>query len=418
MSLTSPIPPRYNFRQLNLGGGGVVLKGDIYSRERCYKCNKRMKHNEKRNGCVCPIHPEVRAEKIFVRFGKVFKNFSSDRYEVAFQFLQGLRFKFSEGSYDERDYQKNKPLGFSNLAQKYIQIKEQQGLKSISNVRNYMNRASNYFGQKNVKTFKRADIREFLYSLENISSKTRYNYGSCMRDFFYNLVEDEILSATQMPRMPKIKFELGYRKITDLKTQNAILDKIKEISYHLNGKIWLGCDMLSLYVNIRPKDLLNLSEGDIDLEYGVMIINRPTKKRGKLIKISVRLIPEHINEIKRLKEKYKALPHVLFFRHVAGVSGVRADQPFGEKYFYKYWIKACDLLNVKGLDLYGGTRHTTTTALAKTAGEQGAKKATGHFTNKAFERYCQYQDDDTFEMIKIAAEMKGKVIDFERKKQK
>ena len=78
----------------------------------------------------------------------------------------------------------------------------------------------------------------------------------------------------------------------------------------------------------------------------------------------------------------------------------------------------CELLNVKGLDLYGGTRHTTTTALAKTAGEQGAKKATGHFTNKAFERYCQYQDDDTFEMIKIAAEMKGKVIDFERKKKK
>jgi hypothetical protein len=51
-------------------------------------------------------------------------------------------------------------------------------------------------------------------------------------------------------------------------------------------------------------------------------------------------------------------------------------------------------------------------------GEHGAKKATGHDTNKAFERYCQYQDDDTFEMVRVAAEMKGKVINFEHKKQK
>jgi integrase len=241
---------------------------------------------------------------------------------------------------------------------------------------------------------------------------------SSIRDFFKNLVDDEVINITQMPRMPKIEFELGYRKITDIETQNAILDKIKEISYHFNEKIWLGCDMLSLYVNIRPKDLLNLNEGDIDIEYGVMNINRPTKKKGKLKKISVRLIPEHINEIKRLKEKYKALPHVPFFRHVAGISGVRSNQPFGDKYFYKYWIKACETLNVNGLDLYGGTRHTTTTALAKKAGEQGAKKASGHETNKAFERYCQYQDDDTFDMVKVAAEMKGKIIELRHKIQK
>lgn len=51
-------------------------------------------------------------------------------------------------------------------------------------------------------------------------------------------------------------------------------------------------------------------------------------------------------------------------------------------------------------------------------GEHGAKKATGHDSNKAFERYCQYQDDDTFEMVRIVAEMKGKMINFEHKRQK
>jgi integrase len=392
------------------------MKGDIYSRQRCPLCGGRLVHDEKRNGCYCQGHLQCGATKFFVRFGKVFKNFHN--YFEAYQFLQGLRFKFTEGTFDARDYQKDSPLGFSTLTRKYIKMKEQQGLRSITNIRNYMKCASNYFGQKNIKTFTRADVRDFLYRIEGISEKTRHNYMSCIRDFFKNLVDDEIIEITQMPRMPKIEFELGYRKITDIETQTAVLDKIKEISYHLNEKIWLGCDMLSLYVNIRPKDLLNLSEGDIDLEYGVITVKRPTKKKGRQDKITVRLIPEHIDEIRSLKEKYSALPHVRFFRHVAGVSGVQADAPYGEKYFYKWAKKACEKLGITNLDLYGLTRHSTVTALAKHVGEEGAKKATGHYTNKAFERYCQYQDDDTFEMIKIAAKMKGKVIDFERRKQK
>jgi integrase len=361
-------------------------------------------------------HPDCGATKFFVRFKKVFKNFQN--YFEAYQFLQGLRFKFVEGSFDARDYQKDAPLGFSTLAKKYLKIKEQQGLRSISNIRNYMKLASNYFGQKNIKTFTRADIRDFLYSLEGISEKTRHNYMSCIRDFFKNLVDDEVINIIQMPSMPKIEFELGYRAITDVETQTAILDKIREISYHFNEKIWLGCDMLALYVNIRPKDLLNLTEGDIDVNHGVIIINRPTKKKGKVVRITVRLIPEHIDEIKILKEKYPALPHVSFFRHVSGVSGIQEDVPFGEKYFYKWAKKACTKLGVKDLDLYGLTRHTTVTGLSRREGAEIAKKATGHYTNKAFERYCQFQDDDAFEIVKLTAEMRGKVLYFERKEQK
>ena len=399
-----------------MGGGNICMKGDVYSRQKCLLCDGRLVHDEKRNGCFCQEHSQCGATKFFVRFEKIFKNFHN--YFEAYQFLQGLRFKFTEGTFDARDYQKDSPLGFSTLAEKYIKTKEQQRLKSITNVRNYMKCASNYFAQKNIKTFNRADIRDFLYSLDGISEKTRHNYMSCIRDFFKNLVDDEVISIIQMPSMPKIEFELGYRTITDIETQTSVLDKIREISYSANPKIWLGCDMLSLYVNIRPKDLLNLTEGELDLKYGVMTINRPTKKKGKIVKTTVRLIPEHIQEIGALKEKYPALPHIPFFRHVKGVSGVQADAPYGEKYFYKWWIRACEKLGIKGLDLYGGTRHTTTTALAKEVGEYGAKKATGHYTNKAFERYCQYQDDNTFEMVKVAAEMKGKVISFGHKRQK
>ena len=84
----------------------------------------------------------------------------------------------------------------------------------------------NYFGQKNIKTFTRADIRDFLYNLEGITEKIRHNYMSCMRDFFKNLVDDDVIDITQMPRMPKIEFELGYRAILDIKTQTSLAKEI------------------------------------------------------------------------------------------------------------------------------------------------------------------------------------------------
>ena len=392
------------------------MKGDIYTRQKCPICGARMIHNEKRNGCFCKTHPRCAADRYFVRFETVFKNFNE--YQQASQFLAGLRFKAYEGSFDPRDYQKDAPLGFATLAEKYVSMKRQQGLKSLENIACYMRVASEYFGQKNIKTFTRSDIREFLYSIKSISEKTRHNYMSCLRDFFRNMAEDEIITTHQIPAMPPVPFELGFRAITDIETQTAVLEKIKAMTWEINPKIWLGCDMLALYVNIRPQDLLNIKEGDIDADHGVIIIRRPTKRRGKINILSIRLIDEHKSEIARLQKKYPAVPTANFFRHESGRSGTHPSAPFGGKYLYKWAKRACNALGISGLDLYGLTRHTTVTALAHEVGQSGAKLASGHNTNKAFDRYCQYQDDGAFDMVRVAAKMKGKIIEFKKRKHK
>lgn len=81
--------------------------------------------------------------------------------------------------------------------------------------------------------------------------------------------------------MPEIDYELKFRTLTDMQTQEEIISRVKEISSDVNLKIWLGIDVLSLYTNIRPKDLLGITEGDIDLEYGIIEIRRPTKKKDR-----------------------------------------------------------------------------------------------------------------------------------------
>ena len=148
--------------------------------------------------------------------------------------MDGLRWEVDQGTYDPLDYQAGSPNGFTTLAKKYVKQKEWQGLKSIGNTRNYIKQACKYFGQKNVKQFKRSDIRDFLDGLQDISNKTKHNYMSCLRDFFRNLYEDEIIDVTQIPRMPKVDYELGYRNITDIETQGQIIAKVKEaISIYL-----------------------------------------------------------------------------------------------------------------------------------------------------------------------------------------
>jgi hypothetical protein len=87
-----------------------------------------------------------------------------------------------------------------------------------------------------------------------------------------------------------------------------------------------------------------------------------------------------------------------FFRHLPGVSRCRAGRAFEDKYRYKWWKKACENLGVEGVDLYGGTRHSSAIALKKYRTPEEIKRATMHSTNKAFERYFWIETEDLREI--------------------
>ncbi len=144
-------------------------------------------------------------------------------------------------------------------------------------------------------------------------------------------------------------------------------------------------------------DLRKVRERDIDIEHGVITIHHPTKSKNKIK--TVRLLPEHVEEIAEMKRLFPALPELKFFRHHGGVRSQKPNTPFGPKYFKVWWDRACEKLGVQGLDLYGGTRHTSTTEIARAAGTASAREATAHETNKAFDRYCQFQNDTAFKRV-------------------
>jgi integrase len=166
----------------------------------------------------------------------------------------------------------------------------------------------------------------------------------------------------------------------DKDTQQAILQKIKEIC--LNPKVYLGIKWLSTYISLRPGELIKLQEGNIDTVGGFFAIPAAD---SKTIYKAIPLIQEDIEILKGFTFTFPATP---FFRHIAGLSGVVEGMPFGIHYFHKWWVRACAILGIEGVDLYGGTRHSSVRALiAEKFTPEQVKQAAMSETNKAFERY-------------------------------
>lgn len=220
-----------------------------------------------------------------------------------------------------------------------------------------------------------------------MSEKTRSNVRSILHDFFTWLSDREDIPV---PKMPKIKFTMGWRNIIDIETQRAIIDEVRRISEKRTPRIWIAINWLSTYVSIRPKEMLSLTEGQINVNGFFVIYPRDAKERDSKL---VSMIPEDIELYDSLP---RGLPHMSFFRHDLPHGQTKAGDKFGQRYLYKWWKRACKNLGIEGVDLYGGTRHSTISSLGNDFNEQELRDAgTMHKTDVAFQRYYQGRKKDS-----------------------
>jgi len=370
------------------------MRGGIYSYQKCSLCGSSFQHTVKAGGLVCPQHPGQRAHGDFVvQFGRqVRRRFST--FEQAERFLIGLRYEVDRGTFDSRDYQSGNPLGFTTLAEQWLTIKKQEVKpSSFDNLQRYMSAAIALWSNRNIKEIGFADIEDFFLS-QTVSNKTKSNIRSCLHSFWKWLVHRQVITAAQFPDFPVIKFNLGFRKIIDKETQVAILDEVYRISYHVNPRVWLGIKWLCTYIAIRPGELIKLQEQDVNTRLGAFVVRHTKEGNEKVVPM--------LDADKALVDDFPiGLPTLPFFRHVKSLSGCRPGQPFGSKYLYKWWKKACENLGVDGVDLYGGTRHSSATALKNYLSPEQIKAGTMHSTNKAFERYFQRNSQDAIEVYSL-----------------
>ena len=382
------------------------MKGTVYTNQRCHICGGKFNLDENRNGLFCQNHQDIKASGAFeVRFGrKIHRRFKE--FEVAQTFLLGLRHETMRGTFDLRDYQSTTPLGFATLSEIWLKRKHRDlKRKSYNNLRNYINKAIDVWGQTNIKSIGGIEIEDFLYN-QDVSAKTRSNIKSCLHDFWNWAYRRE---GIRMPAFPETPFKLGWRNIIDIETQQAIIEEVRRISYHINPKIWMGIRWLSIYSMVRPSELLSVTEGQVNTKIPAIII--PDPKGGEPV-----LVFLHDDDVELIETHPRGLPDLPYFRHGTGLSGVKAGQKFGEKYLYKWWKKACANLGVENVDLYGGTRHSTLTALGEFLSPEEIKRGSLHKTNRALERYLQGRARDAKKVTAKTAEMqKGKIVAFKKR---
>ena len=119
---------------------------------------------------------------------------------------------------------------------------------------------------------------------------------------------------------------------------------------------------------IRPIELLHIKEGDFDTSMGIVNVRYNKESKPKIV-------PLLLEDIELVKSFPAALPHLYFFRHGKrkGVAASKRGQ-FSRNYLWSWWKKACEHLGIDGVDLYGGTKHSTVTALRKSFSPEEIKK--------------------------------------------
>ena len=385
---TASIHPRNSLK------AGYSMKGNIYP---TYK---------RRHG---KIATDADGNKIQagwqVRFGaKIGRHFPLNNLIGAERYLNFLRHQEDEGIFDPRDHQaRRNPLGLKKQGDKWLALKKKQiKPRSYANLARYMKCAYDYFGRStNVKVIGYAQLEDFLFKKSSWSEKTRANCKSVLHSFFKWASRRECIP---MPDMPDVTYELEWRNVVDIQTQQNIISTVKELSFKVNPKIWFAINCLATYISIRPSELVVIKEKEIDTNMGCFIIPHPKEKRPKV----AYLLGDDLRFIKSLP---RGLPDMYFFRHPPGLRGAQAGQRFGNRYLYKWWKKACAELGIDGVDLYGGTRHSTATALGRICTPEEVRDATGH-TSKAFERYFQNKQARALRVTQKIKELRGEIHEF------
>jgi len=378
------------------------MKGNIYCQQRCPTCGGTLVYDSRTGVCACESHPEqVGTAKFKVVYGRsIERRFPT--IKQAERFLTGIRFKDDEGTLDPRDYQFDQPLAFDKLADAWIAAKAKTVAPgTMKPYKATMNRAKAAWGERNAKTITFGDLEDlFLETGESHAEKTVYNDKTCLETFWKWASKRE---GVPIPEFPDVKFTLGWREIITLDVQAEILDKLDEIAPF---RVALAIRWLATYIAIRPVEMRNLREEDVNVD-GLLVVRPATAKERK-----PKLVPMLEEDIALVRSMPKVLNRKLpFFRHETAWGTAKPGDKMSHNVLWRWWHKACSALNIEGVDLYGGTRHSSATSLGEHFGKDELRQnGTMHGTNKAFERYVRGEAKPQRAITEKLTEMRGKSV--------
>ena len=391
------------------------MKGSIHSDQVCPICGARFRPSDGKRPLFCPNHPQTSPTRFVLRYGrKITKRF--DSYEAALQALTSLRYQEGAGKFDPRDYQvKSRPMAFDRLAEEWLELKARQlRPKSLSPLRMAVRRAVEAWGGANIKSIRYAQVEDLINGLklvpkskgetpaegpaggrreeQELAPKSKAEILAALKQLWaWAAARYEVPPLSSWPVLPRP--EMRFRKTVSVADQEMILAEVKKLTCKTRPRSWLAIKWLTTYISIRPAEMLSLTEGQVDRQRGLLFIPHPKERKPKVVP----LLEEDLELLRDFPEEHPSLP---FFRHGAGARTDRAGAPLGKQRLYRDWKEACRNLGIEGVDLYGGTKHSTAMGLREVATFEEVRKMTGHTTNKAFDRYLQLEGEKMKELYR------------------
>jgi integrase len=365
--------------------------GGIYSDQRCPLCGGPY-IDDKQSALRCPSHPQHIAGQFKVKIRGTTSRYNS--YTDASLCLKAKRQDLGTGvSLKKRNLGEIQDT-FLDWKQDLVNM-GRLDQQTIATYRNRLNRIVHVIGvSHDASSIRYKHVHGFLYKAGFAPKSTYDSYT-----IFKEMIEwaFDMGEITAKPKWPPFDFSLEHdmkrRKTVDKETQERVLHDIFLHEWEERPRLYLAVKFLATYINIRPAELLGVREKDYvrdkrRLDHGTLFIkNHKSSRRPKIIK----LLPE---DVSLLNDLPRGMPYLPLFRYENPANGVnRSGLRFGQAAFYRAWKRACTRLGIEGVDLYGGTRHSSAIALYKEAGvsPEEIKKATGHKTSIALRHLsCVY----------------------------
>jgi integrase len=376
----------------------ICMAGSLHTKQRCPKCGGKFEDTGFDMLCKECI---TRPTRLFVSFywkdpkfkrSKRLKIYSDkqgaplDTYARAHRVLEVIRNEVDEHRFDPNNYQRKKyqSLGFEKIAtswlQNQIKLMEKGDLSPsyIKELKRFVNkRFIPYFQQFDVRDLKSGHIKSFYLDLsEKLSAKTRRNIMSALHKMLTDFLDDEFIEV--MPKFPKFKVPEPSWSWADKETQDSIIQRIPNRFTDVPFINFMARH------GVRPGEARAIQWRDVNLKEGLAVIRRSfslNKLREFTKTKKIRIIPLHPETIKELK----ALPIPINREQFVFT---KKGKPYSESWARKIWNKAKSELDIEGLKLYEGTRHS----LASQAYNRGVPldligEMLGHTNPKTTKRY-------------------------------
>ena len=144
-----------------------------------------------------------------------------------------------------------------------------------------------YFGSSDIADIKPSDIKKWLYSIDDVGSKSKRHYLGVLSGIFQEAFYDEVIQKNPVKHVRLPKYYSPTIKPFTADDVKSILDNVQNFNY----RVYLA---IAFYTGMRSGEIIALKKEDINFDAGLIRVARSRSRFGETTpktRYSIREIP-------------------------------------------------------------------------------------------------------------------------------